>query len=282
MNGRPSTDTAGADRARPSLLEQVENEKRAENDAARSRRATAGSLRARTVKLLNTPARRRAAWTAAAVAAVAIAVTAWFVLRPVPKPDFERDRLDKVFSYTLLTDEFNRLPVEERLELIGTLVQRLRSMSGEDSMLLAAFAARIEGAAREQLTENASRLAIDLWDKYAVEYENVPPESREIYLDQAFVEFTRLMESVGGAPRDIPDEQRLAEGRRQAQRDLERVRDPRYSPGTRQLSRTFQFMDQGVGGHATPQQRARAQLLMRDMARRLRGQDVSTGRSGGG
>lgn len=203
-----------------------------------------------------------------------LGLSAWLVLRPVPQPDYRKDSLRKVFNYTLLTDEFNRLPVEQRLELIGQLVSRLKNMSSGDSAMLAAFAAGIAGAAREQLEENASRLAIDLWDKYAEQYKDVKAEDRGAWLDATFIEFTKSMETVAGEPRDIPDEQRLAEVRRQAQRDLEQFRSGRLPPG-RMMGRAFDFARNGVGAHAAPTQRTRGQLLMRDMVRRMRGEDVS-------
>src|SRR2546423_1864572 len=90
------------------------------------------------------------------IAAVIVGVGAYFAFRPVPQPDYRKDNLRKVFNYTLLTDEFNRLPIEKRLELIGQLVQRMKGMSAGDSTLLAAFAAGIAGKARAQIEENAS------------------------------------------------------------------------------------------------------------------------------
>src|SRR4051794_15140691 len=69
-------------------------------------------------------------------ALLAAAVGGFFLLRPVPRPDYRRDSLKRVFSYTLLTDEFNRLSVEKRLELIGQLVTRLKSMSAGESVVL--------------------------------------------------------------------------------------------------------------------------------------------------
>src|SRR5215471_16814201 len=53
---------------------------------------------------------------------LALGVAAWLVFRPVPQPDYTRDNLKRVFNYTLLTDRFNQLPIEERMKLIGQLV----------------------------------------------------------------------------------------------------------------------------------------------------------------
>lgn len=225
---------------------------------------------------------RKIAIASAAVVLVGGGIGLYFWLRPVPRPDYLNDDLDGVLNYTLLTDEFNRLPVDERLKLIGELVARFKTMNANDSVLMAAFAAGIAGAAREQLMENGSRLAVDVWDKYAVDYAKVPEKDREAYLENSFVEFTKMMEGLGGKPRDIPDEQRLEEGRRQAKRDLEFLHSSERGPKNEDLGRMFTFMNQDVGKHASSQQRVRGQQMMRDMTRQLRGQDITTGKPKGG
>jgi hypothetical protein len=242
-------------------------------------RVTAGLANAET----RGPALRRAGMIGG-VAAVVLGVGAYFVFRAVPQPDYDADGLDDVFNYTLLTDEFNQLPVEERLKLIGKLVQRLKNMSAGDSMLLASFAAGIESSARQQLEENGSRLAVDVWDKYAKNYGAVPEAEREAYLEQSFVEFTKLMEAVAGSPRDISDAERLAEAKRQAKRDSERMRDPERGPDAEGMGDFLGFVNNTVASRATPQQRVRGQQMARDMVRMFREQDVETGKPapGGG
>lgn len=227
------------------------------------------------------PRHRRAVrtiWAASAVAAVGVGIGAYFVLRPVPQPDYLDGDLDDVLGYTLLTDEFNNLPIEQRLKLIGELVTRLKGMSAGDSELMAAFAAGLAGAARDQLMENGSRLAVDTWDKFAAEYDQVEDDQREEFVDASFVEFTKMMEAIGGQPRDISDAERLAEAKRQAQRDIKNMNEPGRRPPAEVIGRMFTFMNQDVGQHANPQQRARGQQLMRDMSRRMRGEDIRTAR----
>lgn len=220
----------------------------------------------------------RAIWAASAIAVVGVGIGAYFVLRPVPQPDYLDDDLDDVLGYTLLTDEFNNLPIEQRLKLIGELVSRLKTMSAGDSELMAAFAAGLAGAARDQLMENGSRLAVDTWDKYAADYNQVEEGKREEFVDASFVEFTKMMEAIGGQPRDISDAERLAEAKRQAQRDIKNMNEPGQRPPAEVIGRMFTFMNQDVGQHANPQQRARGQQLMRDMSRRMRGEDLKTGK----
>jgi hypothetical protein len=224
---------------------------------------------------------RRQRWTRRIGAGLGVIAIAAGIYAAIPRsqPDYSDDPLDELFDYTLLTDDFNNLSVEERMKLIGQLVQRLKGMSSEDSVLLAAFAGGIAGKAREQLMENASLLAIDVWDQYAKEYHHVPEEEREQYLEKTFVEFTRLMESVAGQTSDKTDEERIAEVKEQAKREKDRmtsVNGPK-PPGAA-LGMVFNVMNGDVGGHASPQQRQRGGQMLRDMMRHFRGQDTSTGK----
>lgn len=221
---------------------------------------------------------RRLLGGVAALLLIGGGIGAYFALRPVPQPDYLNDPVHDLFNYTLLTDEFNKLPVEKRLELISQLIKRLQSMQGKDSVMLAAFASGIAGSAREQIKENASRLAVDMWDKHAKDYRNVPEEDRKDYLDKTFLDFVKTMEAMTGRPRDISDEDRLAEVRRQAQRDRSAMSDPNRSPDAAVLGTMFEFMNNDVGKNASPQQRQRGSQMLRDMARHFRGQDPETGK----
>lgn len=206
-------------------------------------------------------------------ALVVIGAALYFILRPIPQPDYKKGKLNKIFNYTLLTDEFNRQPVEKRLELIGQLVNRLKNMSAGDSTLLAGFAAGIAGSARAQIEENASRLAIDVWDKYARDYAQVKPEDKGAFLDSTLIEFTKMMETIGGQPRNISDTERLAEAQRQAKRDEEQLRSGKNQPPPKVLARMFNYMRDNVGSHASVAQKTRGQQMMVDMVKHLRGED---------
>lgn len=216
-----------------------------------------------------------------AVVLAGAAVGGYFALRPRPVPDYSTAGLDVLFDYTMLGDDFNRLPVEERLKLMKMLVDRLKNMSSSDSMLMGAFAAGIAGAAREQIERNASRLAIDVWDKYAKDYPDVSGPEREKFLEDTFVQFSKMMETVGGEIRDVSDEDRVKEVKEQAARDRKRMTDPDRGPDGEALGRLYGFMNNNVGSHASPQQRVRGQQMLRDMSRHFRGQDVATGKGKG-
>lgn len=198
----------------------------------------------------------------------------------VHQPDYEDDGLDLVLDYTLLTDEFNKLPIKERLALLQQLVDRMKSMDAGDSAMMAAFAAGIAGKAREQLMENASKLAIDMFDQYADKYDTVPPEDREKYIEDSMLDLVKTVESLGrgGVPRDVPDDERLADMKRDAQRDQKRMAEGDRQETGKFAGRVFEFMQSNVGTNASPEQRAKGTLLMRDMTRHLRGQDLNTGK----
>jgi hypothetical protein len=228
---------------------------------------------------------RKLRYGALALLVIVGGIGAYFGLRPVPQPDYAEDPMDEVLDYTLLTDEFNRLPVQKRLELLGELIQRVKTMSADDSSMMAAFAASINtGKLRKQLEENASRLALDAWDKYAQDYQGQAGDKREEYLDKTLVEMEKMMETVAGVTSDKTDEQRLEEARKQAKRDQDML-SKGEGPTAGQLARMADLMRNRVGQHSPPQQQQRGMQLMRDMTRHLRGQDAVTGKplpAGGG
>lgn len=218
---------------------------------------------------------------AGAMAMVAAGLGAYFVLRPTPEPDYLNDDLLVVLDFTFLQEEFNSLPLERRMELLGMFVQRIESMSAGESVLMAAFAGSVAGKAREQFEENVSRFMIDMWDQHAVNYDRVPAEQRETFLADALVEMEKAMEAMGGSVRDKPDHERIASMKRQAARDQEIIRSGR-GPGAPVMGRLFDIVSNDIGGHANPQERLRGQQMARDSVRFLRGQDLATGKPKGG
>lgn len=193
----------------------------------------------------------------------------WLAVRIEPPPDYENERLDVLFEYTLLTDDFNRLPVEERIALLGKLIERLQAMGTNDSLLLAMFASSIMGEMRAQLEENISRLAVDVADQYAADYDpNVPEDEREEYLEDAFVDMQRMFAVFDQDLATKDREEMLDEGRRQARRDLNRFERGRVGAG--EVIRVFDIMNNTVGAHMSGHERVRVQTMFRDMTEMLR------------
>lgn len=226
----------------------------------------------------------RAAIAAGAALAILAGSTGAYLLWPRRVPDYLNDPMDQVLDFTLLTDEFNRLPLEKRLELVRDLIQRLKNASAEDSVLMAAFAASIRDKARKQLEENGQRLAIDMLDSYAAGYNHIPPQDRAAYLDEKILEFTRLMEDLSGEKSGLSDDpdERLAQIKRQAKRDQQRMSERNSDP--MEPGRVFGFIGflrDGPDRLVSPVQEARMTRFTRDMVRHLRGQDVATGKPRG-
>lgn len=212
---------------------------------------------------------RRASIAALVLLVGGAGVGAWLQFRIQPPPDYENERLDVLFEYTLLTDDFNRLSVEERLALIGQLIDRLKSMGSSDSLMLAMFASTIMGEMRAQLEENVSRLAIDVADKFAVDYDpNVPEDEKEQYLEDVFVDMQRLFAVVDTDLATKDRDEMLEDGRRQAKRDLNRFNNGRVGAG--EVIRVFDLMNNKVGSHMSGHQRVRVQTMFRDMTEMLR------------
>lgn len=214
------------------------------------------------------PASRYAIMGASSLAALALGMSIYLAIRPVPKPDYEDDAIGRVFNYTLLTEEFNNLPVEERIELVSQLYNRVGDMGAGESVLMAQFFAGISGEAREQLERNAGKLLVDATDLVAKDYAAVPPEQKSRYLDEAYVRLVRLTAPFDGSIDRRTDEELLERGRRDAQRNQEVMESGRVSAD--QASRMLVFMDQQTRKSASPAQQARLTLFMRDLTRHLR------------
>lgn len=220
---------------------------------------------------------QRASWIILAALILGAGFGAYRQFRFITPPDYATAPMDELLDYTLITDDFNKLPIDQRLDLLRELVKRFTSMEGSESVLMAQWAEMISGELRDQMMKNASLLAIDMWDNFAGKYTLVEPDKREEFLDATVVDFLKTMESFDpNGPRNITDEQRLEEAKGQAARDQKMVRSGEVSSG--QLGRMADFMRNGMGRFAAPQTQTRAAQLMRDMTRHLRGQDIATGK----
>lgn len=218
-----------------------------------------------------------------ALALVAVGLGLYLALRPYPMPDYDDDPLDDIFNYTLFQDEFNNLPVEERVRLVGSLIKRVEGMGSSDGTLLAAFASGISGSAREQLEENAAQMMLDFMDKFAHDYPSLDdPEAQEEALKSRIVDMIRLANEFDGSPSTRSDDELLERAMRDARRDQDAMRDPSNGPSLGGISRMADMMENRIGAKGTPHQRARITRYMRDMTRYLRGEDLATGKPKGG
>ncbi|MFO0081411.1 MAG: hypothetical protein ACK55O_02220 [Phycisphaerales bacterium] len=204
-------------------------------------------------------------------------VAAYFMLRPRAVPDVAFDDIGDVMDFTLLTADFNDLELDDRLALIRELIKRLKTMDSGDSAMLAAFAAGITGKAREQLQKNAEKLFIDLWDREAGKYEEIPQADRGAYLDNAFIEMVKLAEDISGFSSPRSPVETLAEAKREAPRQEQFAR--RNDRGLQGPGASFIFETVQRGSQiAAPQQRARMARFSRDMTRHIRGRDLDSGK----
>jgi hypothetical protein len=223
-----------------------------------------------------TPGRAHRVRLAGRVGLAAVVVGAlvggYLAIRERPQPDVFVDPFDDVLDYTLLSEEFNRLSTQKRLEIITDLVKRFRSMDGSESVLVAAFAAGIQGEARKQLERNMSRLVLDVVDEGASAYDKASPEDKERVLDESYVRLVRTIEALDGEPTSKTDDEILQDGRKEAERGAEWARNTDRDRLGRQTGRMLLSVNDTIGQQASPQQRGRMTVLMRDMTRRFRGE----------
>jgi len=209
-------------------------------------------------------------------AGTAIAVTDGETEPPVAEAS--ADPFGGTLRTIVFEDEFNRLPVEERLALVRELLDRMRSMDSGSSAMLAAFAAGIREEARAQLQKNARRLMVDFMDLHATRYAGASAEDREAMLEESLREMVTLQRELLG--QDV-DEDGVDEGiedaREQTLREQERAAENRERMNGGEAA-GFMRWAQREGQESGPNQRARVTLFMRDMTRHLRGQDLDTGK----
>ncbi len=214
--------------------------------------------------------------TLAAVGLLGGGAMTWAALRPINAPDALRDPLRDVLGFTLLSDDFNKLPIDERMRVVMDLAQRLQSMGGSDSALLASFAAGIRGEARERLERNVRKLGVDMMTSYAAKYAQVAPEDRAKHLEETAIEWQKMMEQLTGQQREVDDAQRLEEMKEQAERDAEQGRRDARPLTADRAANFFTMMQEDIAAYANPNERARTARFLRDMTRQLRGRDIKT------
>jgi len=193
----------------------------------------------------------------------------WLEARIEPPKTVAEDGFLETMEYAFLNDDFNSLPVEERLKILQDIIAKLRDMGQQDSLLMAMFASLIAGEAREQMLENVGRLAVDSVDTLAREYDpTASEEERRRFLLDAYVEIEETLESIAGIDREVTPEERIASRQRGAQREMEWAREGGI--GASELARGFDLMNNQVGAYANGHQKRRIATMMRDMVKVMR------------
>lgn len=218
---------------------------------------------------------RQGAITLAIIAVLGAGAGGYFALRPTPVPDYEKDPFDDVLDFTLLTDDFNGLPIEERLRLLKDLIKRFDSMDGSESELVAGFAAGISGKARKQLEKNASKLVMDVLDREALQYEKAPPEERAKAAEHAFISLYRTMDALDGKDTDKSDQEIVEQGKEEARKGREWIQKQDRQRLGRDTGRMMLSIKDTVASQSSAQERGRMTLMMRDMTRHMRGEPIT-------
>jgi len=223
---------------------------------------------------------RRVGGLAVVLAMLLLGIWGGIQLMPRHQPDFLNDDLGDVLKFTLLTDDFNKLPLDERMKLLKELIQRMKTMSADDAPMMAAFAAGLKEKMKRQVERNVKKLAADMIDGYAKDYAGVEPDKADEFLDDAIIGFTHLMEDVAGEKSPLPekDGDRLTTIKNQAKKDEQKLREDKSPMSAARAAKFFEFIHKDESSVADPQQRGRSAKFMRDMTRHMRGQDIATGK----
>jgi hypothetical protein len=222
--------------------------------------------------------RRQVGMVAGGVALAALlgyGVYWWVEVRFRPPPSIFDSPVDDVLGYFAL-DDFSQLPVEERIRFLMELADRFRSGDQAESALMAAFLAGLSGPAREQATQNARVLAKDILAQGAADYFKVAEKDRGKYIDDWMVKWLKTGERIAtGKDSDKPDEERLADVRREGERGRERAAE---RPSDRMPSLTedgamrfLDFWESDVEKASTPVEQGQIVRFLGDVRKRFGG-----------
>lgn len=197
---------------------------------------------------------RRARAVGVFLALVTIVTIAWGLTPHIYRrpPNIFDTPVDGVLSY-LGADDFNKLPIEERLRFLQDVVKRFKSMSQTDSALASAFFAGLSGRANEKLVDNARILGKDIFVQGASEFLALSDEkSRNEYIDKWLVKWVRFAEEATGRHSDHTDEQVLDRMSEQARGDLKRGIDIDAA----MAQQLVDFWDRDIASVTSPKEQA--------------------------
>ena len=211
----------------------------------------------------------------AAVAAFGLAAGAWawWSSRWQPPPSIFDTPVDDVLGY-LAIDDFNRLPLEERVRFMIDFANRFRGLEQSESAVMAAFMAGLTGKAKEQLRQNARTLAKDILAEGAATYVNLPDKERGAFIDEWLVRWSKVGEEIAmGEPRQRSDEDRIEEFRREARRGQERQAERSIDISLTEVgaARFLDLWQSDIEKAATPREQGQITRFMVDVRKRLTG-----------
>lgn len=208
-----------------------------------------------------------------AAIAILLAVLAWWSSRWRPPPSIFDSPVDDVLGY-LAIDDFNELPLEDRVEFMIDFANRFRGLEQSESAVMAAFMAGLTGDAREQMIQNARILAKDILAEGASTYVNLPDAEKDAFIDSWLVEWSKVGERIAfGEPRDRSDEERIEEFRGEARRGQERTAERNNDISLTEVGagRFLDFWQSDVEKAASPREQAQITTFMVDVRKRLTG-----------
>ena len=220
--------------------------------------------------------RRRGFVAAVAILAafsIAAGAWAWWSSRWKPPPSIFDTPVDDVLGY-LAIDDFNRLPLEERVRFMIEFANRFRGLEQSESAVMAAFMAGLTGKAKEQLRQNARTLAKDILAEGAAAYVNLPEKERDAFIDEWLVRWSKVGEEIAmGEPRQRSDEDRIEEFRREARRGQERQAERSIDISLTEVgaARFLDLWQSDVEKAATPREQGQITRFMVDVRKRLTG-----------
>ena len=167
--------------------------------------------------------RRRMLIVIALMLCIGAPVLAFTVFSGSRKPPSIFDTpIDGVADY-LVSDDFSKLTVQERLEFLRELYERFSGLEQSESAVLAGFLAGLSGPAKEQARDNARILAKDILVEGAQGYLALASEAdRGRYIDDWLIKWVRFGEEVTGEDSPRTEQDILESLRRDARRDAER------------------------------------------------------------
>lgn len=195
----------------------------------------------------------------------------WFAVRWRPPPSIFDTPVDDVLGY-LAMDDFNELPLKERMRFLLEFADRFRGLSQSESAVMAGFLAGLGGPAREQLTQNARQLAKDILAEGAAKYLTLPPAERGKFLDAWLLEWMKTGEQLAtGSVSEKSDAARLKEIKDDAKRDVTRDRDAARIPTLtdRSATRFLDFWSSDVEKTSTPKEQGQITRFMEDLRTHL-------------